>query len=199
MCFSQPKNKAADEANRIEQERQAKISATQATINDVFNDPRRAAEIEGVVSAVRQQQLDQLNEQNADVTRDLKFNLARSGQVGGSLQTDMNARKSKAYQRALLKAEQSAQGVGSKIRMGDDDARARLISLATSGLDATTGAAQSASAMRSSIDSARQDALAQGAADAFSGFRTSYAKMREDYDRRRGLKDSGASMYGRLG
>lgn len=197
MCFPKPSTKAADEANRIEQERQAKISATQATVNSVFDDPRRAAEIEGVVSAVRQQQLDQLNEQNTDVTRDLKFNLARGGQIGGSLQADMNARQSKAYQRALLKAEQGAQGIGSKIRMGDDDARARLITLATSGLDATTGAAQSASAMRQGIDSARSDALAQGAADAFSGFKTTYAKMREDYDRRRGINDS-VGMYGRL-
>ena len=89
MCFSQPKNKAADEANRIEQERQAKISATQATINDVFNDPRRAAEIEGVVGAVRQQQLDQKADRAGVPVQRLHRVTHGSGSVGAHRLADM--------------------------------------------------------------------------------------------------------------
>ena len=126
MCFGGGgSNKAAEEANRAEAARQAAIADTQQRVNAVFDDPRRAAEIAAVVDAVRQQNVDRLNEQNADAVREAKFGLARSGQVGGSLQTDVNSRLSRAYQRGLLTAEQAAQGAGTQISQADEDARAQ--------------------------------------------------------------------------
>lgn len=199
MCFGGGSNKAADEANRQEKERMARIAATQASVNQVFDSPERAAEIMKVVQAFREQQTDQLNEQQDDARRELKFSLARGGNVGGSLQADLSRRMSTDYQRALLGVESRAQGYGSKISAADQDARARLISLATSGLDATTAASQSAAALRSNIEGIRSEALASSVADPFSSFSKTFTRMREDYDRRRGLKDSGVSQYGKVG
>ena len=200
MCFGGGgSNKAAEEANRAEVARQAAIADTQQRVNAVFDDPRRAAEIAAVVDAVRQQNVDRLNEQNADAVREAKFGLARSGQVGGSLQTDVNSRLSRAYQRGLLTAEQAAQGAGTRISQADEDARAQLISLATQGLDATTGAQRAGATMRNNLDAGRNEALAADIASSFGGVNDTFKRWREDYDRRRGLSDSGISYYGKVG
>lgn len=189
-------NKAASEANRQEQQRTAKITAAQAKINSVFDDPNRAAEIQQVVSAVRQNQLDSLNQQKADNARQLKFSLARNGQVGSSVQADLNADQKRAYDQGVISVEQNSQGVGANLSAADQDSRARLISLASSGLDATTGAAQSAAALRSNLASARSNGLSTGLADSFTQFKDQFSRMRDDYQRRKGLRDSGVSPYG---
>lgn len=191
-------NDAAEEANRQQAERDARIKNTQSRINAVFDAPGREAEIKAVVDAVRQQQLDTLNDQQAKNARQLKFATARGGQAGGSVYRDLNTEAKKAYDRGVLRVEQGAQGTGSKLRAADQDARARLISLATSGLDATTAAAQSGAALRSNLETARSDALGESVADAFSGFADTYGRMQEDYQRRRGLQESGVSLYGKL-
>ena len=200
MCFGGGgSNKAAEEANRAEAARQAAIADTQQRVNAVFDDPRRAAEIATVVDAVRQQHVDQLNEENADAVREAKFGLARSGQVGGSLQTDVNSRLSRSYQRGLLTAEQAAQDAGTRISQADEDARAQLISLSTQGLDATTGAQRASATMRNNLDAGRNEALAADIASSFGGVNDTFKRWREDYDRRRGLSDSGISYYGKVG
>lgn len=163
-------NSAAKEANRAEEQRQASIRGTQAKVNDVFNSPQRAADIGDFVNATRSFYQQDLDRQKAEADRGLKFALAKSGLTGGSTQVDQQGLLADNYGRGLLQVEQKAQGAGASLSAADQDARARLISLATSGLDATTAAQQAAASMRSNLQAGQSEAQLGSLGDAFSQF-----------------------------
>lgn len=189
-------NRAAEEANRQEQERMASIQATQARINQVFDDPRRAADISDAVGAFRTHMTGDLDRQKADADRSLRFALARSGLMGGSTQVDQQTRMTDDYGRGLLDIERRSQGMGANLEAADQDARARLIGLATSGLDATTAAAQSAAAMRSNLEAAQSDAFMAGLGDMFSNTKQFATQVADARTRRQALGEGRDALYG---
>lgn len=193
--MSGPSNNAAREAQRTEDARQAAITATQGRVNQVFDSPQRQADIDSFVGDLRQFYTRDLDEQKGNSDRELKFALARSGQTGGSTQIDQQRDSAKAYSKGLLNIDQRALGAGADLQAADQDSRSRLIQLATSGLDATTAASQASAAMRSSLQAGKSTAQTQGLGDVFSQFRTFTDRAREASERRRGLGDSGLSLY----
>lgn len=190
-----PGESAADRAQRLEEERQARIAATQGRINEVFDSPARAAEIADVISAVRERDLIDLDRQAGDANRGLRFALARGGQIGGSTQRDQAQVLADEYARGRLGAESRAQGVGANLQAADQDARSRLIQLATQGLDATTAAQQAASSLQSNLEGARSTAMGQQLGDQFGGVSDFVKNAREAATRRRANLDA----YGRIG
>lgn len=195
MCMSS-NNKAADEANRAEAERQAAISSTQAAVNNVFDGQQRAADIADLVNATRDFYTGDLNRQKAETDRQIKFALARGGLTGGSTQIDQNRKMADTYSRGLLDVERRAQGAGAGLESADQDARARLIQLATSGLDMTTGAQQAAAALRSNLEAAKGDQRMGAFGDAFSNFKAFLDQSRDAAERRRANRDTGFNPYG---
>lgn len=191
-----PNNSAAEEAQRQEAQRQAAIAETQARINGVFANPRRSSDIADFVSAVRTRALDDLNRQQTDATRELKFALARGGLSGGSVSVDQNRRLGDEYNRGLINVENRAQGAGSRLEAADQDQRSRLIQLATSGLDATTAAQQSAAALRSNLGSASADAYGQQLGDQFTGVSGFIKARRDESNRRQATRDAQTNIYG---
>ena len=195
MCFPKPSNKAAEEAAAAEKARQAAIAATQGRVNAVFDSPERQAEIERAIAAQRDFETGILNQKKTDTDRQLKFALARNGQVGGSTQVDQQRRFGQDYANALLGVERSAQGFGANIRGADQEARARLISLATAGLDATTGAQQAAEAMRTNLQAGNANRNAENVANAFVNFNDFLKSSRERADRQRADRVAGFNYY----
>lgn len=193
--MSSPSNRAANEANRAEQARQASIAGTQGRVNEVFNSPGRAADIADFVGATRDFLTQDLNRQKGDADRELKFALARGGLVGGSTQRDQQKTFGEDYARGLLGVERNALGAGAGLEAADQDARARLISLATSGIDTTTAAEQSAAAMRTNLATSQSTMQAQGMGDIFGGVKKFADRARDAAERRRGLSDSGYSIF----
>lgn len=187
---------AAKQARKAEEQRQASIAQTQAAINRVFDSPNRQAEIDDVVGALREQGITQLDEQKANTDRALRFALARSGLIGGSTQLDQQRDLAKAYGQGVLDIERQAQGAGADLQARDQEARARLISLATSGLDATTAAQQSAAALRTNLEAGKSTAMAQGIGDAFSQFQKFAEASRDAQQRRQALYDANRNLYG---
>ena len=190
------KTRASDQARRDEQSRMASITSTQGAVNGVFNSPQRAADIGDFVNATRDYYGRDLDQQKALSDRNLKFSLARNGQIGGSVQVDKQAQFGRDYAKGVLQVDRNARGAGAQLESADQDARARLINLATSGLDATTAAQQSAAAMRSSLEAGKSTAMTQGLGDVFSNFTKFYQDSRDAAERRRGIKD-GIDLYGR--
>lgn len=188
-------NKAAEEASRLDRERQAEIARTQGRVNYVFDSPSRAADIRDYVGAIREFHTDDLNRQKADADRGLRFALARGGLFGGSTQRDQQQRFGEDYSRGVLDVERRAQGAGSALEAADQDARARLIQLATSGLDATTAAQQAGAAMRTNLEAGRSSEMAKGLGDVFGSVKSFADAARTASERRRGLRDSGYSPY----
>lgn len=188
-------NKAANAANAAEQERLGGIRNTQSRVNAVFDAPGRKADIADYVDATRQYQTDDLNRQKALSDLDLKFALARGGQIGGSLNLDKQAEQGRLYTRGLLDAEGKAQGAGAALQAQDQDARARLISLATSGLDATTGASQAAAAMKTNLEAGRAGVRSDTLGNAFGTISDFTKASREGAERRRANQDAGWGFY----
>lgn len=183
-------SRAADEANRQEQQRQAAIRGTQARVNQVFDSPQRGADISDFVGAMRDYYQQDLDRQKVDTDRQLRFAMARGGLLGGSVNVDTQKQFGEQYGRGLLDVERRAQGAGAELEAADQDARARLISLATSGLDATTAASQAAAAMRTNLAAGKSQAQAQGLGDAFGQFSQFIKQSREAAEKRRGIDDA---------
>lgn len=172
-------DKAQRAAQASEAQRMASISNTQGQINRVFDDPKREADISDYVGALREYWGNDLGRQKDDTDRSMRFALARNGQIGGSTQVDQQARFADDYAKAVLQVEQKAQGQGASLRSADQDARARLISLSTSGLDATTAAAQSAQAMRANLESSQGSSMMASLQPMFSAYQTYADKSAE--------------------
>ncbi|HHA2878425.1 TPA: hypothetical protein ACOFC6_002271 [Stenotrophomonas maltophilia] len=196
MSGSPKPSKAADQAAQMEQERQAAIRETQGRVNAVFDNPRRARDISDFVSAVRSRALIDLDRQNADAQRELKFALARGGLSGGSVSVDQNRRLGDEYNRGLINVENRAQGAGSQLEAADQDARSRLIQLATSGLDATSAASQAASSLRSNIGNAQAQAYGEQLGDQFANVGAFVKQRREESARRQANRDANYNLYG---
>lgn len=177
-------NSAANAANAAEQQRQASIAGTQTAVNNVFNSPQRQADIGHFVDATRQYYTQDLDRQQGDANRGLKFSLAKSGLTGGSTQVDQQKLLGEDYSRGLLNVEQKAQGAGASLQAADQDSRARLISLATSGLDATTAASQAAASMRSNLQAGQSAANLGSLGDSF-GQVNSFVQSAKDAQQRR--------------
>lgn len=194
--MSSPSNRAANEANRAEQQRQAAIRNTQGRVNQVFDSPERAADISDYVGALRDYYGEDLNRQKTTTDRELKFSLARGGLIGGSTQNDQQAEKGRLYARGLLDIDRKALGAGAELEASDQDARARLISLATSGLDATTAASQASAAMRSNLQAGQSTSRAQGIGDIFGSLKGVFDQTKDAAQRRRANADAGFGLYG---
>jgi len=187
---------AADVAARMEMERQERIRESQGRINQVFDNPRRARDIADFVSATRSRLTDDLNRQNVDAQRELKFSLARGGLSGGSVNVDQNRRLGDEYNRGLLNVEGRAQGAGAQLEAADQNMRAQLIQLATSGLDSTTAASQAAAGLRSNFENARSQASADQLGDQFATIGGFVKSRREEAARRQANRDANFNLYG---
>lgn len=171
-------NRAADQARRDEEARAAAIRNTQGRINQVFDSPQRAADIADAVGAYREYGLQDLDRQKTVADRQSRFALASRGLIGGSVQNDQQAEFGRQYSRGVLDIERAARGVGAGIEATDQENRARLISLATTGLDATTGAQQAAASMRTALEAGRSGSQMQGLSDVFGQFAKYYEDSR---------------------
>lgn len=189
-------NKAANAANKQEQERQARIASTQSAVNRVFDSPGRQAEIDDVVNATRQFNTQDLTRQKGDADRQLKFALARSGVTGGSTQVDQQKTLGEDYSRGVLEVDRRARATGAELQAADQDARARLIQLATSGGDATTASRHAAEVMRTNLEAGRASATANGLGDLFVGLKPFVQNNRDDAQRRQAIYDAGRNLYG---
>ncbi len=189
-------NKASKQAAANEAARQASITNTQSAVNGVFDGPQRQKDIADYVDATRTYYGDDLSRQKATNDRQLKFALARGGLTGGSTQIDQQKLAGEDYTRGLLSVQRKAAGAGADLASADQDARSRLISLATSGLDATTAASMAASSLRSNLESGQATAQAQGLGDVFGTGAKFYQAAQDSAARRRGNRDAGFNLYG---
>lgn len=188
-------NRAQQQAEQAERERQAQINQTTSQINALFDSPERQAQISDFQRAMQDLYQQDLGRQHEGASRDLKFALARSGLTGGSRQVDANRDLGEMYQRGVLEAERKAQGAAANLRGEDERARANLTSMAMTGLSATNAANQAASAMRASLEGARAGAMTDSLGDLFGGIATIKSRSEEDAARRRADKLY-TSMYG---
>lgn len=187
-------------AARQQKQQQEAIARTQAQINQVFDNPQRQADIDDFVQATKAYYDQDLDRQKADADRNLTFALAKSGLTGGSVNVDQQRLLGQNYARGQLEAEQKAMGAGASLQQSDQDARARLISLATQGLDTTTAATQAAEAMRTNLQAGQAGLQASAMGDAFSSLKPFMSTVDAGQQRRNAIHDMATNgLYGTLG
>jgi len=122
--------------------------------------------------------------------------LAKSGLIGGSEQVDQQEQLGETYAQGQLQAEQKALGAGANLQDADEQARQRLIALATSGLDSTNAAMQSSQALQTDLQSARAGTTADALGDIFAQFNNFSKNVDTAQQERQAVKASGFDIYG---
>ena len=182
-------NKSVKRAQEAEDKRRADIEATQQRINDIFGSPTREGQIQDFIGATRESGQRDLARTHEDVARNLKFALARSGNVGGSTQIDQNKNLADSLFRATLDSERRALGAGSKLRSADQQAKLSLFSQALGGLDMTTAAQNAGDALSQNINAAKNENSEQNFDSFFKNFATFYSDRKEAEGRRQSQRD----------
>lgn len=188
-------NDAQKEAQKAEAARQAAIAASVGKIDSVFSDPRRQAQYQDFLEASRAAYQDQLGRDQKVNERQLRFANARSGNTGGSVAVDSGRRLSEAFQKGTLEAERLAQGDESNLRQADQDSRLRLISMAQSGLDATTGVRNASEALRSNLQAGGATRNVKSISDIFGQFSDIYKKSQDAANERKGANYAYNTTY----
>lgn len=182
-------NRAQREAQQAEAERQAAIAATTSRVNSIYGSPQRESDIQDFVGATRELLNRELTDQKSETDRQLKFALARGGQIGGSTQIDQARKLGKDYAKGVLEVERRAQGAGADLRAQDQSAKMNLIAMAQGGLDATTAQQQAIAGMRNSLEAARSTDYAKQFGDIFGRFGDFFQQSKEQAQRRKADAD----------
>jgi hypothetical protein len=124
---------ASNAATAADNARQAQIAGTVAQIQSAYGSPNRQSQVTDYTNNLQKYYDTQVNTQEAQNARNLKFANARSGLTGGSESTDSNAQLQKDYTTGLLQATQQAQAGGAALKQSDQNAENQMISLAQAG------------------------------------------------------------------
>lgn len=185
-------NDATNEAIAAENRKQAEINASVGQIDQIFADPTRQAQYADFLAATRKLYGDELLKQQKENSRNLKFSLARSGNTGGSTAVDQGAQLGRDYNRGVVEADRMAQSDTANLKGLDQDARLRLIGMAQSGLDATTGIQNAQSALQSNLQSGQSTRNVKAVGDVFSNYTDIYKKSLES----KATRDAAKYDYG---
>jgi hypothetical protein len=181
-------NKAADAANKAEDDRKQQVASATAAIDQAFSG--RTGQLDDFANALREDFRADANQQKTVADRRLKFALARGGQTGGSLAVDQGRTLGKEFQKGLLKGERGVQGSLADLSSADEATRQNLIALAQGGAGIGSSAQAASRALQSNISGARASGLANDLGDIFSDTRGLFVKSEEAAARRKGLAES---------
>ena len=135
----------------------------------------------------------QLVKQRDQAERMLKDQLARTGQVGGSLALDQGAELTDNYGRGVLDMENQKEAAINTSRAQDEQTRIDLISRIRGGMDQGSALASATSQTQSNIAQTRDSALAQNLQDYFSGMGYLYGQNQQQNAYQQRLKQLGVS------
>ena len=182
----------------LEQQRQRSIDDNRGLVNRAFDSPQRAAQYDDYAAAMREYMGGELVRQKRDAAKNLKFALAKAGQVGGSQQVAGERRLGEEYQRGALENERSVQTGVAQLKGADDQARNNLLQLVDSGMGATDTLRRSSAQLTSNLGNASLTATQKGLGDVFSDTAATYKAINERAALRRGFgyKTNRQELYG---
>lgn len=189
-------NSAQKEADAAEKQRQAQIKASTDKINAIFSDPARQAQYDKLAQDTTAYYQSDVDRQNQIASRKLKFSLARSGNIGGSLQAVQGKQLGQDYEKATTLASQQGQKAAANLQGQDEATKQSLIAMAQAGLDTTTAGQEAASALRANLQSGQADATAADLGNAFQDFGSIYQQSQDAKNAREGMKYGYGSIFG---
>lgn len=133
---------------------------------------QRAARTSGYDS-VRQNALaialDSLSKQREEAGRNVRFNVARSGLTGGSVDVDENQNLANRYSEGVIQANSNADGIVNNVRGKDEATRADLISRINAGMDANSASQAALAQIQNNQNIAKVDGQSNLLSNFFNG------------------------------
>ena len=133
---------------------------------------QRAARASGYDS-VRQNALaiasDSLSKQREEAGRNVRFNVARSGLTGGSVDVDENQNLANRYSEGVIQANANADGIVNNVRGKDEATRADLISRINAGMDANSASQAALAQIQNNQNIAKVDGQSNLLSNFFNG------------------------------
>lgn len=126
-------NSATNAATAANAQQQAQINGTIGQINSAFNSPARQASYANYGNELNNYLTGNVNTQETQNARNLKFAEARSGLTGGSASVDANTQLQKDYTQGLLQASRAAQTGQAALEQSDIASKNQLVSEAEQG------------------------------------------------------------------
>jgi len=163
-------NAATAQANQRNQQIQSSVTA----IQNAYNSPSRQNQVADYQNTLQKYYTNQVNQQEAQNSRNLTFAEARSGLTGGSANADANTQLQKDYSQGLLQATQAAQAGGANLKQSDQNAENQMISLAQAGNMTGNVAQQVSEAQNTALGSAQNFANANSLGSLFQGTQNIY-------------------------
>lgn len=183
-------------AGKIAREQQAQDTAKQAAIqagisrtNQIYDAPERQGQYNEFLQAQRQQYFDELARQQQDVTRNNKFDLARSGKVGGRVAIDRGRDIGEAYNRGVVNADRLAQGSLADLMSADEDSRRSTINLIQSGADVSTASNAAMRGLQANLAGAKAAEGPAALGQVFGSFGDMYQRSMDRDAERRAMRD----------
>ena len=189
-------NNAANAANAANAQQQAQIQQSVQQINNAYSTPQRQAQYAQYGQALNNYYTGQVNEQEANNARNLKFAMARSGLTGGSEAADSNTQLQKDYTQGLLQASQQAQAGQAALQQSDTNAKNQLISLAEQGGYTGSIPTQVAQAQNTALNAAQNYGQANAVNNLFSGTAAIYQNEQTAAANRQAQQNPIGSPYG---
>ena len=155
MCFgggsgAKAAEKEAKRARQQEERRQARVRGAVRGVNRVFDSQFTPEFFSGVKQDFMDYATPQLDDQFSDASRDLSFDLARSGLLNSSVRSDQGGRLQKLYDRNMQQITSQGLDRANQARNQVEDARGNLIMMAQATGDAR-GASNAAMSRASAL------------------------------------------------
>lgn len=148
---------AERQARIAENRRMQGINEAVGQINALYGSAGRQRQYDDLLGALRERYQFDLGQQKQTADRRGKFAMARRGLTTGSADFDARRRRGEDFMRALVGSENSAQATIGRLRSNDDAARRSMLSMAYSGMDASTAAQRAQATMSANIQGAQAD------------------------------------------
>lgn len=190
----------AAERKAAEEARQA---AAIARLNQTFGSGDRESLYGKFAEDSKALQLDDLTKDRGLAERDVGFDLARRGLMGGSREIDTGREIEDQFNRGVLTADNNAQGVANTARINDEGTRVSLMNSIRSGMGEADAASAAFTAMQNNARDAQTQARNQNVGGFFDAIRGAAAsgQQRQAYEDefkkyRTGGGASGGGSYG---
>lgn len=178
----------AKEQQQYDQQRQGKIDAVTAQIRGLYNNPSRENDIAQYQADTQKLYQHTLDRQSEEAGRQLKFALARTGQSTGQVGIDQGAKLTNEYNEGVLKVTRAAGEASARLRQADADTQQNLISMAQSGMDATTANTLALQGLRTNLLASKSSVAPDALGNAFSGLADAYQFSQEAKNYQRGYE-----------
>jgi len=179
----------AQAAAAAEAQRRQRIQQVIDAINQAFNDPAVAQQVQQIVSSQYQNWLADVERAGAQSLRDLKAQMARQGMIGSSAWEEALSRWQQGKQAALAEAEKRKQQLANSIQQSLEAQRNNLIQQAQSGLSLTQAQQLADRALAQSL----ADAASQNMAANWTEFFTALGKGYTQHAKNQGIKQARAA------